>query len=494
MQWTDELRYLPYSKWSAAKLLELQHQAANSNYQLKYHIRPTSGLLNDPNGFSYFNDKWHVFYQAYPFGAVHGVKSWVHLQSDDLVHWENIGLAIEPDTIYDSHGAYSGSACQIDDKLFLMYTGNVRDKDWVRHPYQNGAWMDKDNNITKLKEPLFAQSEHTTDHFRDPQLLKIADRYFAILGAQDKETTRGKIAIFSTTDFKNWQDHGYLDVLDLDFGYMIECPNLVFVDDHPVLIFCPQGIAKENLDYQNIYPNAYLVGENIDLENAQFTPSDSKLHNLDEGFDVYASQAFNAPDGKAYMISWVGLPEIAYPTDAENWAHCLSVVKELTYQDGHLLQKPVKTMTSLRHNETTLQGMTEAKRTDLYKPKQNQYEIQLTLAADSNGTLHLAGDDQLEHSLQLHFDTKDGKLCLDRSKLDLIFAEEWGMTRTITLPKHQELQLQILIDHSLCEIFVNGGQKVLTARFFNKPKNTQVSLISEAKMRYTGKCWELFNM
>lgn len=67
----------------------------------------------------------------------------MHLVSDDLVHWKDLGLALAPDTKFDSHGAYSGSALPIDDKLFLMYTGNHRDKDWIRHPFQLGAWMDQ---------------------------------------------------------------------------------------------------------------------------------------------------------------------------------------------------------------------------------------------------------------------------------------------------------------------------------------------------------------
>lgn len=35
-----------------------------------------------------------------------------------------------------------------------MYTGNHRSKEWVRYPYQIGAIMDKDNNITKLDKPM----------------------------------------------------------------------------------------------------------------------------------------------------------------------------------------------------------------------------------------------------------------------------------------------------------------------------------------------------
>src|SRR5699024_11393959 len=66
---------------------------------------------------------------SFPTRRSSDLKSWVHLTSPDLVHWKNLGLAINADTKYDSHGAYSGSVRVIDDKLFLMYTGNHRSKE-----------------------------------------------------------------------------------------------------------------------------------------------------------------------------------------------------------------------------------------------------------------------------------------------------------------------------------------------------------------------------
>ena len=336
MEWSTEKRYLPYEKWSAKTLLELQSQASNSPYQLHYHIRPKSGLLNDPNGFSYFNNEWHVFYQSYPFGPVHGLKSWEHCVSKDLVHWKDLGTAIYPDTELDSHGAYSGSAKVIDDKLFLMYTGNARDTEWVRHPHQMGAFMDKNNHIEKLPNSLIEQPQHTTDHFRDPQILEHNGKYYCILGAQDKATKTGKIALFEAKDIKGpWHDLGYIDFTNEEMGYMIECPNLVFIDEKPVLIFCPQGLDKAIVKYENIYPNMVLVGDKFDFTSAQFDSKHS-IQNLDDGFDVYATQPFNAPDGKVYALSWVGLPDLTYPTDIENWSGCYSQVKELSLSLIHI--------------------------------------------------------------------------------------------------------------------------------------------------------------
>ena len=170
MEWTTERRYRRYEDWTQEEIKQIQEKMAQSPWHTSYHIEPKQGLLNDPNGFSYFDGKWVVFYQNFPFGAAHGLKSWVQLESDDLVHFTETGVKILPDTPLDSHGAYSGSAMQFGDQLFLFYTGNVRDENWVRHPYQIGALMDKDGKIEKIDKILIDQPADATDHFRDPQI------------------------------------------------------------------------------------------------------------------------------------------------------------------------------------------------------------------------------------------------------------------------------------------------------------------------------------
>lgn len=60
-------------------------------------------------------------------------------------------------------------------------------------------------------------------------------------------------------------------------GYMVECPNLVFVDDQPVLIFCPQGLDKKVADYENIYPNMYIVEPDVRLDKAKFNTNQKHL-------------------------------------------------------------------------------------------------------------------------------------------------------------------------------------------------------------------------
>ena len=35
----------------------------------EFHLSPKVGWMNDPNGFSYYKDKFHLFYQYYPYDS-----------------------------------------------------------------------------------------------------------------------------------------------------------------------------------------------------------------------------------------------------------------------------------------------------------------------------------------------------------------------------------------------------------------------------------------
>ncbi len=205
-----------------------------------------------------------------------------------------------------------------------------------------------------------------------------------------------------------------------------------------------------------------------------------KLHNLDKGFDVYATQAFNAPNGKVYEISWVGLPDTTYPTDNENWANCLSQVKKLSIKDGKLMQKPVSAMQELRYNEKEISDENKASQ---------QYEAELTIKAGQKGSLYLAANDNLTSGLKLDFDTENGTLILDRSNAGQKVSVDYGETRQANFEANTDLKLNIFIDHSLIEIFVNHGEEVLTGRYFADQNNTKFAFAQ--KTHYNGKLWQM---
>lgn len=66
----------------------------NQRYRPTYHIATPGGWLNDPNGLCYFNGYYHVFYQYHPFSAKWGPMHWGYVRSKDLVHWEQLPIAL----------------------------------------------------------------------------------------------------------------------------------------------------------------------------------------------------------------------------------------------------------------------------------------------------------------------------------------------------------------------------------------------------------------
>ena len=90
-EWTLEERYKVLQ--SPDDIREIYQHIRNSVYRQTYYIQPVTGLSSDPNGFAFYEGKWHLFYQWCPWGAVHGLKYWYHVTSEDLIHWKTRGSA-----------------------------------------------------------------------------------------------------------------------------------------------------------------------------------------------------------------------------------------------------------------------------------------------------------------------------------------------------------------------------------------------------------------
>ena len=88
-------------------------------------------------------------------------------------------------------------------------------------------------------------------------------------------------------------------------------------------------------------------GQALTQEKAEMVDV-SELHNLDYGLKPMRLKDLMRPDGRAYAVSWLGLPDVSYPTDSYDYQGALSLVKELTIKDGKLYQYPVEAIKDLR--------------------------------------------------------------------------------------------------------------------------------------------------
>ena len=93
-----------------------------------FHVTAPTGWINDPNGFSVYDGKIHLFYQYNPYQREWGPMHWGHSVTDDMVRWEQLPAAIAPDQEYDREGCFSGSFFFYDCYKSLIYTGVTTEK------------------------------------------------------------------------------------------------------------------------------------------------------------------------------------------------------------------------------------------------------------------------------------------------------------------------------------------------------------------------------
>jgi beta-fructofuranosidase len=473
MKMTREQRYRRIEQAEPGEIGKLEALISACPWRQHYHIQPITGLLNDPNGFSYYQGYYHLFYQWFPLGTEHGMKYWYHIRSTDLVHWEEVGIGIQPGDTYDSHGAYSGSAIEKDGQLHLLYTGNTRDEDWIRHPYQCLAIMDESGSITKVDQPVISKvPSGYTEHFRDPKVWQQGDTYYCVIGAQRVDET-GCTVLYRSSDLRNWTFLGEIHTGLPKFGYMWECPDYMELQGQGVLIYSPQGIESQGDEYQNIFQSGYLIGEPLDLQTRQF--EHGPFQELDRGFDFYAPQTMQAPDGRRILVGWMGLPNLEYPTDKSGWAHCLTIPRQLSLREGKLIQEPVSEMVKLRGDSegTHMQFTLDSETRSFADFTGRAYELECEIRDFDAEIVGIELRASAEEKTVLQYDRLAQKATLDRSQSGATLADQNGNVRRCAL-NADVLKFHIFVDSSSVEIFVNDGEEVFTSRIFPSKDSMEI--------------------
>lgn len=441
-----------------------------------FHIEMPFGLINDPNGLSYYDNKFHIFYQWNPFGCEHKTKHWGLVTTADFVNFTKPRIILKPEDWFDKNGCYSGCGLVKDDELKLYYTGNVKDANNQRESYQCVAKYHKDGTFEKEGVVIEKQPDGYTAHFRDPYIFMEDNFYYMILGVQT-EDLKGKALIYKSKDSMKWELMGELKTKMQDFGFMWECPNMVKVsEDKYAFILSPQGLESEEFKYQNIYQSGYVIG-NLDLEGIELK-NHSEFKELDMGFDFYAPQVFNHHN-KNIMLGWVGMPDkdSEYPTSNYGWMFSLTMPRVLEYIDDVLYQKPLDEMKNLRQERVTnIRSLT----CEDYKLNLDSRCAEIILNLDICETNFQEVKFKFNNEyILLTYDKKTQVCTIDRSNM-----EQGGKgIRKFKLKASEELKLHIFIDNSVMEIYYQDGVEVTTLMYFPKEEELEIQITNDDKVK-----------
>ncbi len=449
----------------------MPHDASRTDrWRMGFHLMPPTGWLNDPNGLCQLGGTYHVFHQYSPaWPDPDAPRGWGHFESDDLVTWRHLGMVISPDAPEDASGAYSGSAVTGPWGIRLYYTGNVKEPgrhDFVREGRQANQILveSPDGRALGEKRVLLRNADYPATcscHVRDPKVWRQGGSWWMLLGARDLGD-RGHALVLRSEDGLAWEGAGELRP-DEPFGFMWECPDRVALGGREWLSCCPQGMGGRPWSHGLRDQAGYFpLGEGARVaDGGEVRASDFTL--WDEGFDFYAPQTFVDERGRTLLIGWMGLPEAPFESapDGLGWCHCLTVPRELAAgTGGRILQRPVGELEALRGEPLPLAAG---------QP--------LSLAEHRADVVIRGAEGPLELTL-------DGALrvtCADGA-LRLSFADPAvGAGRDVREARCGDVRdLRVLVDSSAVEVYANGGETVLSTRWFPRAPELSVGLVGTA--------------
>ena len=474
--------------------LHAQPQAAyDEPYRPQFHFSPAVNWTNDPNGLVYHEGEWHIFYQYNPFGDRWGHMSWGHAVSPDLFRWKHLDVAL-PEV--GEEMVFSGSAVvdtrnttgfgePSESPLVAIYTSRTESDQTQSIAYSTDrgrTWTRFEGNpVLDVADPAF----------RDPKVFwhEGTGRWImAVVLANQR-----KVSLYGSPDLKSWTHLS-------DFGPQgahpvrnWECPDLfeLPVEGEPGesrwILQVDSGMGHPWLGSGCQYFVGDFDGKTFENEN----PPETELW-MDWGRDFYAAQSYSdvpASDGRRIVIGWISNWMYANETPTTPWRGAQSVPRTLSlkrFPEGlRVVQQPVREIETLRGGRALrIENVSAEDANELIAAagfRGGSLDIQAVIEvrnARDVGFRVLQGDS--EETL-VGFTAEPAEVYIDRTKSgEAEFHETFAGKHSARLdPVNGMVELRILVDRSVVELFAEGGRVTITDRVFPRPDSAGLSLYSE---------------
>lgn len=438
---------------------------ANDPQRPSYHPIPDANWTNEPHGLVFHKGRYHLFYQKNPKAPVWDRIHWGHLSSADLLDWVEEPIALAPEPGYDQRGIWSGDCVINGDEPTIIYTGvdGVKAgiclatssdgmKTWRKHP----------------KNPVIATRPDGFLDFRDPHVWKDGDHWHALIGS-GVPGKGGTALLYRSQDLVKWE---YRKPLLAGDGTFWEMPVFVPITKDKWLLYVTtveKGAPARGL---------YWIGT---WKDETFTPDATEPRQLDVINHMLSPAMTRTPDGRLLAIGIIPETRDRKEQIKAGWANTFSLPRELTLgPTGALIQRPAVEIQRL-HGKAIFQGCTDIKpdQRQLLEVTGDQSEIIAQFApgtAQQFGLRVRCSPDGEEETL-IYYDALSRTINIDRTKSSLNpEVERTTRSGRFLLAESEPLMLQVFLDHSVIEVFLNGREAFATRVYPTRNDSTHIGL------------------
>lgn len=466
-----------------------------NDYRGAYHFSPKHGWMNDPNGMVYWEGEYHLFFQYHPFGQTWGPMHWGHAVSHNLVHWQELPIALEPDELGT---IFSGSAV-VDwnnttgffpeqPGLVAIFTHHneqpgqpVRQSQSLAYSHDRGrTWQKYAGN------PVLTCD--TRPDFRDPKVFWHEPNNNWIMIVTCGQT----VALYRSPNLLQWQE---LSVFGEGIGShdgVWECPDLFPLsvrngkqDEQRWVMLVSIGDDGTSAEGSR---TQYFTGQ---FDGTHFVPDEAsqQVRWLDHGRDNYAGVNWSdipAADGRRLYMGWMSNWRYANTTPTGSWRGAMTIARELSLEqapDGsvQLLQHPVSEWEECRHLRLQLdQAQPEQIATALADLRLRSYELHIVMPVTTSAEWEVLSDGQ--HRTVIGVDAAAGTLYIDRTMSgEQVFHEHFAGRHEGSLSAKEDMrELRIFVDRGSVEVFADDGRIVMTDLVFPTVSADRLGLMSHA--------------